>query len=174
MRASLRSSRLRHVTWVVAFWGAAHSTSRAEDLPVFLDVEFQPLSAQVKRVIEALEMLGQPLAGDEKARLEPALDSTGPESAIRTIQNVLDKHCLVGIEINAESRVKSIARSGPASPGPEWMVGLPRQGPQPGGGHGRAGRRTAPMPLPSTASRPAARIRKNRSAPPRSSSAGPM
>ncbi|MFI5458338.1 MAG: CehA/McbA family metallohydrolase [Isosphaerales bacterium] len=114
MRASLRSFRLRHVTWAVVLWGAAHSTSRAEDLPVYLDVEFQPLSAQVKRVIDALEMLGQPLARDEKARLESALDSTGPESAIRTIQNVLDKHCLVGIEINAESRVKS--SQGPAPP----------------------------------------------------------
>ena len=31
----------------------------AESLPIVADVEFQPLSAQVRRVVEALEMLGQ-------------------------------------------------------------------------------------------------------------------
>jgi hypothetical protein len=88
--------------------------SRADDLPVVLDVEFQPLSAQVKRVVDALETLGQPLTGDEKARLDAAVNSTGGDAAIRTIQNVLDQRCLVGIEINAESRVKS--SQGPAQP----------------------------------------------------------
>ena len=44
-------------------------TVRGEDLPVVRDVEFQPLSAQVKRVVEALEVLGQPLVRDEKARI---------------------------------------------------------------------------------------------------------
>jgi hypothetical protein len=85
---------------------------RAEELPLVQDVEFQPLSAQVKRVIEALEILGQPLAKDEKAKIEQAIDSTGQDSAIRTIQTVLDKSCLIGIEINPESRVK--AMQGPA------------------------------------------------------------
>ena len=160
------------ITWVVALWAAAHSTSRAENLPVVLDVEFQPLSAQVKRVIEALEMLGQPLARDEKARLEQALDSTGPESAIRAIQNVLDQHCLIGIEINPESRVKASQGPAAASPGPEWMVGLPGQGPQRGRRHGRARRREPQRRSPLPAGRPAARTRRSRSARPRSSSAG--
>jgi hypothetical protein len=93
---------------------AVGSTSRADNLPIVLDVEFQPLSAQVKRVIEALEMLGQPLERDQKARLEQALESTGGEPAIRAIQNVLDDHCLIGIDINPESRVKS--SPGPARP----------------------------------------------------------
>jgi hypothetical protein len=114
MRAGFRTLWLRCLTGFVALGAAAHSTSRAEDLPVVLDVEFQPLSAQVKRVVEALEMLGQPLAADEKTRLAQALDSTGQESAIRTIQSVLDAHCLVGIEINAESRVKSSQGPAPA------------------------------------------------------------
>ncbi len=113
MRATLRWSRVWQITRIVAVWAAVHTTSRAESLPVVLDVEFQPLSAQVKRVVEALEMLGQPLPRDEKARVEQAIDSTGPESAIRAIQSVLDNHCLVGIEINPESRVK--ASQGPAA-----------------------------------------------------------
>jgi hypothetical protein len=101
-------------TWVVAFWTAVGTTSRADDLPPVLDVEFQPLSAQIRRVVEALEMLGQPLSRDEKARLDAAIDSSGDDTAMRAIQNVLDRHCLVGIEINAESRVKS--SQGPAPP----------------------------------------------------------
>jgi hypothetical protein len=114
MRASVRSDWLRRLLSVVALLAMVHSSGRAENLPIVDDVEFQPLSAQVKRVIEALEMLGQPLERDVKARLERALDSTGGEAAIRAIQNILDPNCLVGIEINAESRVKS--SQGPCSP----------------------------------------------------------
>jgi hypothetical protein len=88
--------------------------SRGEALPLVKDVEFQPLSAQVKRVLEALEMLGQPLSGDDKTKIAQAVDSTGQDPAIRTIQTILDKHCLIGIEINPESRVK--ATQGPARP----------------------------------------------------------
>ena len=115
MRASVRSDWLRLFSCVVALLAAFQATSRAESLPVIVDVEFQPLSAQVKRVVEALEMLGQPLERAQKTRLEQALDSTGGEPAIRTIQSVLDELCLIGIDINPESRVKS--SQGPAAPG---------------------------------------------------------
>ena len=53
-------------------------------------------------------------ARDEAARLEKAVDSTGGPDAIRTIQQVLDRRCLIGIEINPESRVKAV--QGPAAP----------------------------------------------------------
>ena len=92
---------------------AIHPAVRGDDLPRVLDVEFQPLSAQAKRVAEALVMLGEPLGKDDAARLEKAIDSTGGESAIRAIQEVLDRRCLIGIEINAESRVKAV--QGPAA-----------------------------------------------------------
>jgi hypothetical protein len=86
---------------------AASPVGRADTLPVVTDVEFQPLSAQVKRVAEALALLGQPLSRDEKTRLDQAVDSTGGAPAIKAIQEILDRHCLVGIEINPESRVKA-------------------------------------------------------------------
>jgi hypothetical protein len=112
MQASVRYSWLTRFVWFVAVWIGCHPDARGDDLPVFVDVEFQPLSAQVKRVTEALEMLGEPLTREDKTRLATALDSTGGPSAIRTIQSVLDPHCLIGIEINPESRVK--ATQGPA------------------------------------------------------------
>jgi hypothetical protein len=113
MPASKRIYELWRLSLLAAVFTAASSTnSAAQDVPIYHDVEFQPLAAQVKRVIEALGMLGQPLPPDEAARLKQAVDSAGSETAVRTIQNVLDKHCLVAIEINPESRVK--AWQGPA------------------------------------------------------------
>ena len=114
MQASLRSSWLWSLIGTITWLTSWHAVAWADELPVVRDVEFQPLSAQVRRVVEALEMLGEPLGKDEAARLDRALDSTGPESAIRTIQEVLDRHCLIGIEINPESRVKAV--QGPAQP----------------------------------------------------------
>jgi hypothetical protein len=87
----------------------------ADDLPVVADVEAQPLAAQARRVVEALDLLGQPLSDAEKASLDAAyrrLDDPG--AAAKAIQGVLDPHCLVGVEINPESRVK--AAPGPAAP----------------------------------------------------------
>jgi hypothetical protein len=82
--------------------------ARGEELSLVQEVEFQPLSAQVTRVVEALEMLGQPLGKDDKAKIAQAIESIGQDSAIRTIQTILDKYCLIGIEINPESRVKAM------------------------------------------------------------------
>jgi hypothetical protein len=92
---------------------AIHPAVRGDDLPRVLDVEFQPLSAQAKRVAEALVMLGEPLGREEADKLDKALDSIGGEPAIRAIQEVLDRRCLIGIEINPESRVKAV--QGPAA-----------------------------------------------------------
>ena len=36
---------------------------RADTLPLVRDVEFQPLSAQARRVVDALDMLGNPCPG---------------------------------------------------------------------------------------------------------------
>jgi hypothetical protein len=88
--------------------------SRADALPRVDDVEFQPLSAQVRRVVEALEMLGQPLPEPAKARIDRAIGSTDQAGAVRALQDALDEQCLIGITINPESRVK--ATQGPAAP----------------------------------------------------------
>src|SRR5258706_4962259 len=87
---------------------------RAEQLPVIEKVEHQPLAAQVSRVIEALEMLGEPFPAAETAELRQLIASPkDPRQAVARIQAILDRHCLVGVEINPESRVK--AQQGPAS-----------------------------------------------------------
>src|SRR5262245_34818985 len=110
-----RSRQARVITMFAAFalLAASGPTLRGDELPMVLDVEFQPLSAQARRVAEALIMLGEPLGREDAAKLEKALDSTGGEPAIRAIQEVLDRRCLIGVEINPESRVKAV--QGPAA-----------------------------------------------------------
>ena len=90
------------------------TAARSETLPVVTPVELQPLAAQVDRVVEALEMLGQPLPGAVKDRLTRARQAPDPAVAVRELQQVLDEQCLIGITINPESRVKAV--QGPASP----------------------------------------------------------
>jgi hypothetical protein len=114
MHATVKFSWLGRLAGLISFLAAVQPAARGENLPVYRDVEFQPLSAQVKRVAEALELLGEPLRPEEKTRLSAAIDSTGGEEPIKVIQQVLDKRCLIGVEINPESRVKAMQGSAAA------------------------------------------------------------
>ena len=76
--------------------------------------DLQPLVAQVKRLLEATEYLGMPLSFGDKDSLNAAFTLDDPVLAGEKIQNVLDRYCLIGVQINAEERVKII--SGDAKP----------------------------------------------------------
>lgn len=80
---------------------------QAADLPIVAKVDHQPLSAQVNRVMEALDMLGDPLLGGDAAALRKATTS-------EQIQRILDRHCLVGVNINPEGRLS--VQQGAANP----------------------------------------------------------
>ena len=69
------------------------------------DVDWQPLAAQVRRLIETKEYLGDPFPEDDLARLKQLSNSPQP-GAVAAIQSLLDAYCLVDIQINPESRVK--------------------------------------------------------------------
>lgn len=75
-------------------------------------VEVQPLVAATERLVEALDFVGAPLSDEEKGLLKAAGKETDPLVTVAAIQKVLDPHCVVGITINAESRVSVI--EGPA------------------------------------------------------------
>ncbi|MBC7927154.1 MAG: CehA/McbA family metallohydrolase [Bryobacteraceae bacterium] len=77
-----------------------------EELPIVSTVEFQPLAAQVARVLQAMEMIGEPLPLDDTRQLRQLLEGPATTKSLEAIQRVLDKHSLVGVEINPESRVK--------------------------------------------------------------------
>jgi hypothetical protein len=114
MHAPHRLARSCGRTFVLALVLVLVSSARSETLPLVAPVELQPLAAQVDRVVEALDMLGQPLPRGVKDRLARARQAPDQAEAVRAIQQVLDEHCLIGIAINPESRVK--AMQGPAAP----------------------------------------------------------
>ena len=83
-------------------------------LPIVRSVELQPLIAQARRIIEATDYLGAPLNAADKQALETAFKQTDSDAAGEAIQKALDRYCLFGVDINAESRVK--VAPGPAKP----------------------------------------------------------
>src|SRR6266850_3285498 len=92
----------------------ATTLARADDLPIVRGVEAQPLKAQVKRVADALELLGEPLTKDQQTALDKAVANMNADDAIEAIQKILDQRCLVGVNINPESRVKVARGAAPA------------------------------------------------------------
>jgi hypothetical protein len=92
-------------------------TSRAlatATLPVEKDVEWQPFAAQVNRLIEATDYLGSPFSAEEKKAIDTAMKDADTKRAAESLQTILDEHCLFGVTINPEMRVKVAA--GPAKP----------------------------------------------------------
>lgn len=81
-------------------------TVQAEPLAKVSGVDAQPLKAQAERVAQALELLGAPLTGEQRKALDAALAEADPVAAASAVQAVLDPLCLVGVNINPESRVK--------------------------------------------------------------------
>jgi len=75
-------------------------------LPLVEGVELQPLAAQVRRVVEALDFLGAPLSKAEQERLREAASQSDEAKGVALIQELLDPHCLAGVNINPEMRVK--------------------------------------------------------------------
>jgi hypothetical protein len=61
-------------------------------------VELQPLTAQTRRLIEALDYLGAPIGADDKRAIEAAVSAAD-------IEQVLDRYVLLDVDINPESRV---------------------------------------------------------------------
>jgi hypothetical protein len=94
--------------------GALAAEACESHLPIVANVPLQPLVAQVTRLIAAAEYLGSPLPPDHQRDLEAAFKTTDENSAVTAIQRVLDCHCLVGVEINPQMRVK--LAPGPARP----------------------------------------------------------
>ncbi|GDY10344.1 hypothetical protein LBMAG52_38320 [Planctomycetia bacterium] len=90
------------------FVAFAVSTCFAAELPLVTEVEHQPLVAATERLLEALEFVGAPLPAEDTKALQGALKETDAKVANRTIQRVLDAHCVVGVTINPESRVSVV------------------------------------------------------------------
>jgi hypothetical protein len=82
----------------------------AAQLPIEPTVEAQPLAAQVRRVVDALEYLGTPLPVEDKKALEAALEAKD----VKQIQAVMDKHCVAGVRIGKDPKEALSIQPGPA------------------------------------------------------------
>ncbi len=69
-------------------------------------VEWQPFKAQVTRVLEALEYQGGALPAEDTKALRQTLENGSDGIAAQKLEALLDKHVLVEVNINPESRVK--------------------------------------------------------------------
>jgi hypothetical protein len=85
-------------------WSVA--SAQAAALAVVHDVELQPFAAQVKRLLEAADSIGTPLKEADKKAINAAMNSKDAAAAGEKIQKILDQYCIVGVNINPESRVK--------------------------------------------------------------------
>ena len=94
---------------LLAVWLAGvPRTAAAEDFLKVTDVESQPLAAASERLVEALDYVGAPLAVADREALKAALKETNAAKLVAAVQKVLDKHCVVGVTINPESRVSVV------------------------------------------------------------------
>ncbi len=77
-------------------------------------IDAQPLKAQVRRVVQALEYLGSPLSQDQRQALETAYGETRESDGQKMLEEILDARVLVVVQINPESRVKVTRGQAPA------------------------------------------------------------
>lgn len=88
-----------------SFAGSGQSPAQTNGA-IVAGVELQPLAAQVRRLIEAMNYTGQPLEAKSLEALNAVLSQPDDGKATEKIQRLLDPHCLAVININPESRVK--------------------------------------------------------------------
>ena len=86
----------------------ASSPLLAAPLPIVKGFEWQPFAAQVQRLIEAADFFGSPFSPDEQRAFATAMKETDSALASAAVQEVLDAHCLFGVNINPEMRVKVV------------------------------------------------------------------
>jgi len=87
-------------------------TAAQAPLPVIEGVDAAPFRDHCRRLLEAAESL-KLLSADERRELRELLRADVSETVILKLQRLLDRHCLVAVNINPESRVK--AARGPAA-----------------------------------------------------------
>lgn len=101
---------MRLLTICVLAWET--SIAGAAELEPVVDVEQQPFVAATQRLLEALDYIGAPLSEEDAEAIREAMASTDERASVVAIQEVLDRHCVAEVTINAESRVKGV--EGPA------------------------------------------------------------
>src|ERR1700745_3719189 len=69
-------------------------------------IPLQPLAQQVRQLEEAMNYLGQPFGAADLRGIHEAIANPDETAAMRAIESILDRHVLLTVDINPESRVK--------------------------------------------------------------------
>src|SRR5262249_53215562 len=94
---------------VVGYCLVAPLAASASDLPS-VDVEAQPLAANIRRLVQALDFIGAPLPAD----LQTTLQKAGDARDAKKLQELLDQHVWFVVTLDKDTRAK-VSR-GPAKP----------------------------------------------------------
>ena len=103
-------SRRRLFGSMFGFVVVAHPLSKR----LLAAVELQPLIAQVRRLVDAMEYLGEPFSAWDLDRINAAAGMTDDTRALDEFQKILDPYCLVSVRINPESRISVERAAAPA------------------------------------------------------------
>src|SRR5688572_32734505 len=87
------------------------ATLVAQDALPVVPVEGQPLAANARRVVQALAHVGQDLTAETAQAIEAAAQARDHAK----LQTLLDRHALLVVAINPESRVKVLRGPAPAT-----------------------------------------------------------
>ncbi|HEY0173628.1 MAG TPA: CehA/McbA family metallohydrolase [Pyrinomonadaceae bacterium] len=79
---------------------------RASAGPQSDEVEAQPFVAQARRLVEAMEYLGEPFSPEDRRAIERAAEDEDTARGVAAMQSVLDRRVLLRVEISPESRVR--------------------------------------------------------------------
>ncbi len=79
-----------------------------------IQVAFQPFAAQVTRLLAALDLIGEPLPAADLSQIHAALARKDEAAALETIQQCLDRHVLMNVLVNPESRISVSRGQAPA------------------------------------------------------------
>ena len=84
--------------------------ANAQTLGVVEDADWRALRVHCQQLVKNLKALDAALPGATLEALEPLLKQQKPDdpaAACRAVQKLLDTHCLLGVNVNPESRVKA-------------------------------------------------------------------
>jgi hypothetical protein len=101
---------MRRVLFFCAALALAPAPAVAQaPLPVVEEVAWGPLREHCRQLLTALEAAKAPLPAGTARELKALLDREpgDPDVAAAAVQKLLDPHCLLGVNINPESRVKA-------------------------------------------------------------------
>jgi hypothetical protein len=79
-------------------------------LPLVEEAAWEPLRDHCRRLLDRLEAAKAPLPAATARELKALLDKgpADPNAAVAAAQKLLDAHCLIGVNINPESRLKAV------------------------------------------------------------------